>query len=1449
MANSNSSLGHIIRPEEAPFNISDPGFYLDVRLDAIVNGSGYDFTGKKIFSVEFFRQGIGFGITNIDIEVNTSLQPVITITMKDLYGNTVFGKNVNTGLQPGLEQAGANYSVLFNWPPPKFLFTFKGFLGRQVSWLLNLKSTSTTYQSDGSYDIKCEFVPNQWGFMADLPFLYLLAVKGLKKKELSPEDFKKAVTIFDLIKIGKQVEVKTKETTKEFDTLLKQMTLLKANRIVEAVVVSKVIKFGERIDGSVNNLKVAGFIPITINQPKDPILGSTEAITSFTSQGSENLRRANAYMLLTSNIGAFPPLVGLNNVSQLSFQSQGTGSVNALTFAGQSVENQVNERLKSITDNIGKIENAIKQKTYQSNKTQLQQLTIGEIFKHLSSDAGYIMGKILQTGYKSYIQNKASRDALDKELIGKQFPMVIDSEGKEVPAIGKGVGVETGEIAFVDEFITAITEGIANDLLKDDKTATAGNQENALTKRINNLEAIRGNPYSPSYRSIAENIFIRSGIISYLTRSNDPNLPGTYTNNTGLFARDSVEEVIQLASADIENISTSMLSSIPSSEFLQLKNFCLFWTKFISTDGKSLLTPSGTTNTQLNLDSFLSPFNENVDSTLNNYGVVIDKDAEGNPTIIKSLSQIVSEVFSPKQTGTTLSLDSSNANFIDPKKLQSQRVYNNGIIYSVPLNSGGDYVFTLFGAQDASKAKEVNNSPSDAESKNDDADKPEKSDEPMGFIAIDTYKNTKGDVLGRIEIINKYLSEGLVLDYTQVSNPSQNLFKFQTQNTFQGLCVYPTSTEIVDSSVNIQANKIAAKNLVYTVTMMPSSNDFGLVFGPFFNSDSARNQRACIVKMCSDLLQKMNTLEEEKNQIISEVLGKATEQREGLYKQMHVLYSQWESLMFEDPKNSSDAPSATAPNENNIAQDMSKKYIKGNSHSSTNAVPVGSFESNSFIYDYPLNKKANINVANSIINIEPLYKPNGNTTVLNIIQQICTKNNFVFVPIPGNGDFTSYDDIFTPHVSTGTELKNFFYVMFAATPESRAKVSNQDDSPISYSNTAIDKIPQDAYEVRVGSVDNKIFKGISIDTNENKTTAESIVNLQRLVDKENQNKTVTTDCSMLPVMEGRSYKASFDMLGNAQVFPMQYFYLNSIPLFNGLYQVLKVKHNIKPNDMTTTAEGIRMRFNFNNGDFGGIPPVTLETLGAIDAIEGVKPDYISMETLNQNNDDIDNTTATSEINERLKNTNTSNGTPTFASEKQRSGGIFYEPVHGYVSNDWLDNIKKHATKEDRKKQLLKIQPPVFNIPMEHGSFTSPFGPRSVVKGHSMHPGIDVSNGLGTPVYTIAAGVVIQVTANGGGGGYGNSIIIKHNDRFYSLYGHLNKTIVKVGDTVQAAQKIGEEGNTEDGKIAPNLKSGKMGAHLHFEIRDLAVSEYGNGKYGAVNPQFFVYKSVPTGSRF
>ena len=61
---------------------------------------------------------------------------------------------------------------------------------------------------------------------------------------------------------------------------------------------------------------------------------------------------------------------------------------------------------------------------------------------------------------------------------------------------------------------------------------------------------------------------------------------------------------------------------------------------------------------------------------------------------------------------------------------------------------------------------------------------------------------------------------------------------------------------------------------------------------------------------------------------------------------------------------------------------------------------------------------------------------------------------------------------------------------------------------------------------------------------------------------------------------------------------MQFYFLEKMPMFDGLYQIMKVEHTITPNDMTTSFEGMRMRFNPGSDHFS-IPPITLGTLQAM----------------------------------------------------------------------------------------------------------------------------------------------------------------------------------------------------------------------------------------------------------
>lgn len=1195
-----------------PYNMRD--LTLDVRLKAIVDGEKRDYTGKEIFSVDFFRKGVGFGITNIDIEVNTSLQPIITITFKDLYGNTVFGRNNND--ISDLNENGSNndFSVLFNWPPPKFLFTFKGFLGRSSTWILNLKKTSTSYDSsDGSYDIKCEFVPNQWGFMADLPFLFLLAVKSLKKAD-NGNNQTTVQTIFDLIKIGKQVEVKTQETTKEFDNLLKQTSLLKSQRVYDAIFISKVINYDDLVSGAVGQKQVTGFHSIKIPTPTgagNTNIDSPEKIKALV-LSAENLRKLNAFLLLTTEFDGIPnnPKITFNDVSIVG------GIITVPKIP--DVDKEILRRQNILLDNITKIENAIKGSVYSSSKLQLQKITIGEVFKQLSKDAGYIMGRILDVGYEGFDANKEIRIANDKELIGRNFPMFLTADKQEEkPAIkaygAPAVGVEEYEMAFVDKFIEAISEGIATELAEE-KSASESVGSNYVKKRITNLEVLKENPYKPFYQSITENIMVRSAIAAYLISSTDPNKPGDYSTFFGVQNSSSAEDIAGLVEADFENISDSLIGQLSETDFKQLKDFCVFWNNFLTEDCDNFLRAnnSGTFEEAEPVSSYLNAKFTKLDDFVMNYEVVLERPANWSDTSqinknsskgyndatglrVTTLKSVMLSVF----RASASSNDSTNAVFVDAESLHAVKLINNGIAYYKPSGIDGvgtktKYVFVAFGGSDANKTQEAASATSDSEIAS-DRDKQKDKSEPLGYVNIQNpFKPDDSAVLlDSVVEMNERIDDKLLLDYSRLTNPSSAFFKDSRQVTNIDE-LYFSVTKKYGNPNALAFGEQPATNVSFSVAFHPTNSD--LIFGPFSNdAEGSSMHRGYIKKMCSKLLEKLNGVEQKRNDIISNALGKAGEQRDALYKQMHVIYHQWEVLMVKD-SDSANGQNTVGVSKNSILKDLQDRYdnhVDVNISSQSTNIATD----NSFLYGYPLNYKNNIIVKNSIINIEPLYKPNGSTTVLNIIQQICTKNNFIFIPMPGNAEAFSTSEIFSPHVHSDPQVNNFFYVQFAPTPESRSKLTNSNPSSLSDAPKLKDKIPPGTLNIKFGSPGNQIVKGISVDTQESKATAESIVNLQRLVDNENQNKTVTTDCSMLPVMEGRSYKANIDMIGNAQVFPMQFFYLDSNPLFNGLYQIMKVKHSIKPNDMTTSAEGIRMRMSYgNDGDFGGIPPITTDIL-------------------------------------------------------------------------------------------------------------------------------------------------------------------------------------------------------------------------------------------------------------
>ena len=88
---------------------------------------------------------------------------------------------------------------------------------------------------------------------------------------------------------------------------------------------------------------------------------------------------------------------------------------------------------------------------------------------------------------------------------------------------------------------------------------------------------------------------------------------------------------------------------------------------------------------------------------------------------------------------------------------------------------------------------------------------------------------------------------------------------------------------------------------------------------------------------------------------------------------------------------------------------------------------------------------------------------------------------------------------------------------------------------------------------------------------------------------------------------------------------------------------------------------------------------------------------------------------------------------------------------------------------------------------------------------SLNKGIDIAGDLGQPVFAASDGAVVY--AGSGLRGYGELIIIKHNDTYVSAYGHNRRLMVREGQQVKAGQTIAEMGSTGTDRVK-----------LHFEIR-------------------------------
>lgn len=104
------------------------------------------------------------------------------------------------------------------------------------------------------------------------------------------------------------------------------------------------------------------------------------------------------------------------------------------------------------------------------------------------------------------------------------------------------------------------------------------------------------------------------------------------------------------------------------------------------------------------------------------------------------------------------------------------------------------------------------------------------------------------------------------------------------------------------------------------------------------------------------------------------------------------------------------------------------------------------------------------------------------------------------------------------------------------------------------------------------------------------------------------------------------------------------------------------------------------------------------------------------------------------------------------------------------------------------------------------TITSPFGTRTAPKtgATTEHLGVDIGVPTGTSVLSASSGVVSRVAYSKSRGNY---VMVDHGDGVETLYQHLNKATVRLGQSVNAGEKIALSGSTGI----------STGPHLHYEV--------------------------------
>jgi predicted chitinase len=234
------------------------------------------------------------------------------------------------------------------------------------------------------------------------------------------------------------------------------------------------------------------------------------------------------------------------------------------------------------------------------------------------------------------------------------------------------------------------------------------------------------------------------------------------------------------------------------------------------------------------------------------------------------------------------------------------------------------------------------------------------------------------------------------------------------------------------------------------------------------------------------------------------------------------------------------------------------------------------------------------------INLDSVVTLAGDTNI-NLyfyISKILRDSNFIFQMLPNFVNFKDAAEVkkmFTPitDISDKNKSSGPAFVCIYAGGQSKSlqigeryeysddgfDIFNDPPKDIGSGNKDIQKNEESyklvAFRVAFGSENQTIFKNVSLNQEEHKTTGEYIKQLSNLVDKRSGIQRVYQGTDLYSLFSVRSYTCKVEALGCMNIQPLMYFQLDNVPFYTGAYLITSVEHSITPNHITTSFTGLR----------------------------------------------------------------------------------------------------------------------------------------------------------------------------------------------------------------------------------------------------------------------------------